>query len=161
MISAIELQEYTRISLSSSTESLADMEHQVFKREFGYLATFSFAVSISGLFACITTTFGFALTAGGASSTVWAWLISGMGCMCIAASVAEIVSANPTCGGLYVACLSCFHLVSADVELRYYAVSRLAPPEWVPGLCWVDGWLNLMGQIAGIASVCQDLAWRG
>lgn len=29
----------------------------VFKREFGYLATFSFAVSISGLFATVTTTF--------------------------------------------------------------------------------------------------------
>jgi hypothetical protein len=108
MLSAIELQEYTRISLSSSTEWLADTERQVFKREFGYLATFSFAVSISGLFACITTTFGFALAAGGASSAVWAWLVSGMGCMCIAASVAEIVSANPTCGGLCVARLSRF-----------------------------------------------------
>jgi hypothetical protein len=31
----------------------------VFKREFGYLATFSFAVSISGLFATVTTTFVF------------------------------------------------------------------------------------------------------
>lgn len=30
---------------------------QVFKREFGYLATFSFAVSISGLFATVTTTY--------------------------------------------------------------------------------------------------------
>jgi amino acid transporter len=74
----------------------------VFKLEFGYLATFSFAVSISGLFACITTTFVYPLTAGGASSAVWAWLISGAGCMCIAASVAELVSAYPTCGGLYV-----------------------------------------------------------
>jgi membrane-bound metal-dependent hydrolase YbcI (DUF457 family) len=73
---------------------------KVFKREFGYLATFSFAVSISGLFACITTTFIYPITAGGASSAVWAWLISGMGCMCIAASVAELVSAYPTCGGL-------------------------------------------------------------
>jgi hypothetical protein len=34
-------------------------ETQVFKREFGYLATFSFAVSISGLFATIATTYSF------------------------------------------------------------------------------------------------------
>jgi amino acid transporter len=54
--------------------------------------------------------------------------------MCIAASVAELVSAYPTCGGLY------------------YTVSRLAPPEWVPSICWIDGWLNLLGQIAGVAS---------
>jgi amino acid transporter len=122
---------------------------QVFKREFGYLATFSFAVSISGLFACITTTFVYPLTAGGASSAVWAWLISGAGCLCIAASVAELVSAYPTCGGLYVVYIQSF--VSSYFAARYYTVSRLAPPAWVPVVCWIDGWLNLLGQIAGIA----------
>lgn len=58
----------------------------VFKREFGYLSTFSFAVSISGLFATIMTTFSFPLYAGGSSAAVWCWLISGAGCMCIAVS---------------------------------------------------------------------------
>lgn len=56
----------------------------VFKREFGYLSTFSFAVSISGLFATIMTTFSYPLSAGGSASAVWCWLISGAGCMCIA-----------------------------------------------------------------------------
>ncbi|KIW73982.1 hypothetical protein PV04_02055 [Phialophora macrospora] len=106
----------------------------VFKREFGYLSTFSFAVSISGLFATTATTFIFPLEAGGSASVVWCWLISGAGCMCIALSVAELVSAYPTCGGLY------------------YTVSRLAPKEWVPSISWVTGWINLLGQIAGIAS---------
>lgn len=54
--------------------------------------------------------------------------------MCIACSVAELVSAYPTCGGLY------------------YTISRLAPRQWVPSICWVDGWLNLLGQVAGVAS---------
>jgi hypothetical protein len=58
----------------------------VFKREFGYLSTFSFAVSISGLFSTIMTTFVFPLSAGGSASAVWCWLISGAGCMCIAVS---------------------------------------------------------------------------
>lgn len=58
----------------------------VFKREFGYLSTFSFAVSISGLFSTIMTTFAFPLAAGGSASAVWCWLISGAGCMCIAVS---------------------------------------------------------------------------
>ncbi|EOD47364.1 putative amino acid permease protein [Neofusicoccum parvum UCRNP2] len=106
----------------------------VFKREFGYLSTFSFAVSISGLFATVATTFSYPLTSGGASAAVWCWLISGAGCMCIACSVAELVSAYPTCGGLY------------------YTVSRLAPREWVPSISWVDGWINLLGQVAGVAS---------
>jgi hypothetical protein len=44
------------------------------------------------------------------------------------------VSAYPTCGGLY------------------YSVSRLAPEEYVPILSWVTGWLNVLGQIAGVAA---------
>ncbi|KAK5122160.1 hypothetical protein LTR85_004406 [Meristemomyces frigidus] len=106
----------------------------VFKREFGYLSSFSFAVSISGLFSTVATTFSYPLYAGGSASAVWCWLISGAGCMCIACSVSELVSAYPTCGGLY------------------YTVSRLAPKQWVPSISWVTGWLNLLGQIAGVAS---------
>ncbi|KAL9105544.1 MAG: hypothetical protein Q9227_009288 [Pyrenula ochraceoflavens] len=106
----------------------------VFKREFGYLSTFSFAVSISGLFATVATTFSYPLYAGGSASAVWCWLISGIGCMCIACSVAELVSAYPTSGGLY------------------YTVSRLAPKEWVPSISWITGWINLLGQVAGVAS---------
>ena len=54
--------------------------YSVFKREFGYLATFSFAVSISGLFATVATTFIFPLMAGGpfqrglVLARLWAWL---------------------------------------------------------------------------------------
>jgi len=106
----------------------------VFKREFGYLSTFSFAVSISGLFATIMTTFSYPLYAGGSAAAVWCWLISGAGCMCIACSVAELVSAYPTSGGLY------------------FTISRLAPKDWVPSLSWITGWINLLGQVAGVAS---------
>lgn len=54
--------------------------------------------------------------------------------MCIACSVSELVSAYPTSGGLY------------------YTISRLAPKEWVPSISWITGWLNLLGQVAGVAS---------
>jgi amino acid transporter len=49
-------------------------------------------------------------------------------------SVSELVSAYPTCGGLY------------------YSVSRLAPEKHVPILSWVTGWLNVLGQIAAVAA---------
>ncbi len=65
---------------------------------------------------------------------MWCWLISGFGCYCIALSVAELVSAYPTSGGLYFTC-------------KY-----LAPEAWVPEIAWLCGWLNLLGQIAGAAS---------
>ncbi|CRG86555.1 putative amino-acid permease C15C4,04c [Talaromyces islandicus] len=122
--------------LSANDRALAEQfgYRPVFKREFGYLSTFSFAFSISGLFATISTTFSYPLVAGGSASVIWCWLISGIGCMCIAASVAELVSAYPTSGGLY------------------FTVSRLAPSRWVPSISWLTGWINLLGQIAGIAS---------
>jgi hypothetical protein len=123
------------INLSELSEADAKLATQfgynpVFKREFGYLSTFSFAVSISGLFATIMTTFSYPLYAGGSASAVWCWLISGAGCMCIALSVAELVSAYPTSGGLY------------------YTISRLAPKNWVASLSWVTGWINLLGQVS-------------
>lgn len=62
----------------------------VFHREFGYLSSFSFAVSISGLFSTVAVTMSYPLYAGGSASVVWCWLISGAGCMCIALSVAEV-----------------------------------------------------------------------
>lgn len=34
----------------------------------------------------------------------------------------------------------------------YYTVSRLAPKQYVPSISWVVGWLNLLGQICGVAS---------
>lgn len=69
----------------------------VFKREFGYLSTFSFAVSISGVFATIMTTMSYPLTAGGSSAVVFCWLVSGAGCMCIAVSLSSAYIVPYTC----------------------------------------------------------------
>ncbi|CAI6339916.1 unnamed protein product [Periconia digitata] len=106
----------------------------VFRREFGSLATFSFAVSIGGVFSSVATTFVYPLQAGGSAAVVWCWLISGIGCMAIALSVSELVSAYPTCGGLY------------------YTVSQLAAKNHAPILSWLTGWLNILGQLAGVAA---------
>lgn len=104
------------------------------RREFTYFSAFSFAVSVSGLFGTVATTFIYPLMAGGSASVIWCWAISGAGCLCIAFSVAELVSSYPTSGGLY------------------YVCSRVFPKKWAPFVCWVDGWMNLLGQIAGVAS---------
>lgn len=126
-VGVVELQdpngEARVVNLEELTDANAELAAKfgyqpVFKRQFGYLSTFSFAVSISGLFSTVATTFSYPLRAGGASSAVWSWFISGIGCMCIACSVAELVSAYPTCGGLY------------------YTVSQLAPKKWVPSISW-------------------------
>jgi hypothetical protein len=80
-----------RVNLEELSDADAQLAAQfgykpVFKREFGYLSTFSFAVSISGLFSTIMTTFVFPIQSGGSAGAVWCWLISGAGCMCLAVS---------------------------------------------------------------------------
>ncbi|ORY87115.1 hypothetical protein BCR37DRAFT_376507 [Protomyces lactucae-debilis] len=121
--------------MSEENRKLAALGYKpVFKREFSALSTFSFAFSISGLFATITTTYSYGLYAGGAPSAVWCWLVAGAGCMCIALSVAELVSAYPTSGGLY------------------FTMKYLVPKNQVPIASWMCGWLNLLGQVAGVAS---------
>ncbi|KAK3941219.1 amino acid permease [Diplogelasinospora grovesii] len=129
-----------RVSLSTDEATDADKAltaigyTPVFKREFSMWSCFSFALSISGLFGTVTTTFIYPLMAGGAASAIWCWLIAGAGALCLALSIAEIASAYPTSGALY------------------FTIKYLVPPEYVPGIAWLDGWLNLIGQICGSAS---------
>ncbi|ANB11423.1 Uga4p [Sugiyamaella lignohabitans] len=132
-VSLIDSNEFAQ--LTDADQHLAQMGYKpVLKREFSMFSAFSFAVSISGLFATVATTFSYPLIAGGAASVIWTWVISGIGCMCISLSVAELVSAYPTAGGMYFTC------------------SYVAPKKYMALISWMDGWLNFLGQIAGIAS---------
>ncbi|KAH8879999.1 amino acid permease [Thozetella sp. PMI_491] len=131
----------TEGSLSEADKKLAAMGYKpVFKREFSLWSCFSFALSISGLYGTVMTTFVYPLMAGGAASAVWCWLIAGAGAMCLMLSIAEVASAYPTSGALY------------------FTIKYLAPPEYVPIIAWIDGWLNLIGQICGSASSAYGAA---
>ena len=101
---------------------------------------FSFALSISGLFGTVMTTFSYPLFAGGAASVIWCWLIAGAGALCLALSIAEIASAYPTSGGMY------------------FTLKYLAPPRYTPVIAWYVGWPNLIGQICGNASASYGAA---
>ncbi|KAL0580383.1 polyamine transporter tpo5 [Marasmius crinis-equi] len=105
-----------------------------FKREFSNLATISFAFSIMGLCSSISTTFNTPLTLGGPASVTWCWILGACMCLTLGASIAEIVSAYPTCGGLYT------------------ASAQLTPKKHRARVGWLVGWLNILGQIAGVSS---------
>ncbi|KAI9814289.1 MAG: hypothetical protein M1832_005929 [Thelocarpon impressellum] len=60
--------------------------------------------------------------------------------MCIASSVAELVSAYPTAGGMY------------------FVTKHVVPREHVPIWAWVIGWCNFLGQTAGVSSVAYTVA---
>ncbi|KAJ1306034.1 hypothetical protein OPQ81_010747 [Rhizoctonia solani] len=111
-----------------------------FKREFTNIATISFAFSIMGMCSSISTTFNTPLTLGGPASVVWCWILGATMCFTLGASIAEIVSAFPTAGGLYT------------------ASAQLVPPSQRAIVGWVVGWLNMLGQVAGISSTEFGLA---
>ncbi|GAB1316868.1 polyamine transporter tpo5 [Madurella fahalii] len=121
--------------MDEADRALAAMGYTpVFKREFSMWSCFSFALSISGLYATIITTFIYPLYAGGAASVVWCWLIGGGGALALALSIAEISSSYPTSGAMY------------------FTLKYLCPQEYLPVVAWLDGWLNLIGTITGTAS---------
>ncbi|CAE6476917.1 unnamed protein product [Rhizoctonia solani] len=111
-----------------------------FKREFTNIATISFAFSIMGMCSSISTTFNTPLTLGGPASVVWCWILGATMCFTLGASIAEVVSAFPTAGGLYT------------------ASAQLVPPSQRAIVGWVVGWLNMLGQVAGISSTEFGLA---
>lgn len=111
-----------------------------FRREFSNLATISFAFSIMGVCSSIATTFNTPLLLGGPASVVWCWILGAAMCFTLGSSIAEIVSAYPTCGGLYT------------------ASAQLTPRKHRAKVGWVVGWLNILGQIAGVSSTEFGLA---
>ncbi|KAF4586398.1 hypothetical protein EYR38_010674 [Pleurotus pulmonarius] len=155
-------EDYHDAELSKTTLNDDDRELEAmgyvpsFRREFSNLATISFAFSImvriyylpeaqistfiQGVCSSIATTFNTPLLHGGPSSVTWCWILGASLCFTLGASIAEIVSAYPTCGGLYT------------------ASAQLSPKKHRARVGWLVGWLNILGQIAGISSTEYGLA---
>ncbi|KAK7727474.1 polyamine transporter tpo5 [Botryosphaeria dothidea] len=114
--------------------------NQELRREFNKWSTVSYAISILGVLGSVPATFGSPITAGGPATAVWAWFIGSVMAMCIASSVAELVSAYPTAGGMY------------------FVTKHVVPPEHVAIWAWVIGWCNFLGQAAGVASLAYTIS---
>ncbi|KAF9251200.1 hypothetical protein DTO013E5_1789 [Penicillium roqueforti] len=113
---------------------------QELRREFSKWSTVSYAISILGVLGSVPATFGAPLSAGGPATAVWCWLIGSCMAMCIGSSVAELVSAYPTAGGMY------------------FVTKQVVPPDQVPIFSWIQGWCNLLGQTAGVSSVAYTVS---
>ncbi|KAG9232856.1 amino acid/polyamine transporter I [Amylocarpus encephaloides] len=109
--------------------------NQDMSRHFNQWSILSYAVSVLGVLGSQPATFGVPLSLGGPAGAVWAWLIGSIMASFTSASVAELVSAYPTAGGMY------------------FVTKSVVPPEHAAVWAWVIGWLNLLGQAAGAASV--------
>ncbi|SPO27417.1 related to amino-acid permease 2 [Ustilago trichophora] len=111
-----------------------------FAREFKSFSTISYAFAIMGLVSSVATTFNSPFTLGGPASTVWTWFIGSCFNMTLGLSIAELVSAYPSAGGLY------------------SASGLLVPRNQRAFVAWLTGWLNFTGQIAGIAGTEYGLS---
>lgn len=111
-----------------------------FKREFKSLSTFSFAMAIMGLISSVITTFNTPYLSGGAPSAIWTWFFGSILNMTLGLAIGELVSAYPSCGGLY--------SVSGVV----------VPRKWSSVVAYGVGWANGLGQIAGISGTAWGLS---
>lgn len=111
---------YYYSSFPAACSSVIDTT-KVFKREFSTWSSFSFAMSISGVYGSLMSTWIYGLQAGGAAAIMWSWVIGGAGAWALALSLAELSSAYPSSGAMY------------------FTLKFLAPEDQVPILCWMTG----------------------
>ncbi|KAF9088214.1 hypothetical protein BGX23_007554 [Mortierella sp. AD031] len=132
---------------TQSSGSLYDQDRVILER-LGYkqsldrsLSAFSnFGVTFSccSILAGLTPLYGDALQSGGPMSVIWGWLLVNFFTLMVGLSLAEICSAFPTSGGLYV------------------WTTRLCSAAWAPIASWTVGYTNWLGLVLAIAST--DLA---
>ena len=125
------------VSDEKSTDDLqlAQLGHKgQFKRNFSPLAMLGLAFAILNSWTALSASLSLALPSGGTVSVIWGLITAGVCNMCLAASLAEFLSAYPTAGG------------------QYHWVAVVAWKRYVPLLSWITGWINVSGWIALVAS---------
>ncbi|RHZ71534.1 hypothetical protein CDV55_108512 [Aspergillus turcosus] len=113
---------------------LAAMGHKAeLDRNFSMLSMLGLAFAILNSWTALSASLSLSLPSGGSVSVVWGLVTAGICNLCIAASLAEFLSAYPTAGGQY-------HWVAVSWE------------RWMPILSWITGWVNVSGWVALVAT---------
>ncbi|KAK4076977.1 uncharacterized protein Triagg1_3944 [Trichoderma aggressivum f. europaeum] len=127
-------EEYTKHENSDDAQ-LAAMGHQPeLNRNFSTLSMLGLAFAVLNSWTALSASLSLSLTSGGSTGVVWGLVTAGICNLCIAASLAEFLSAYPTAGG------------------QYHWVAAISWPKWVPVLSWVTGWVNVAGWVALVAT---------
>lgn len=114
---------------------LAALGHeQQLNRNFSLLSMLGMGFAILNSWTALAASLSLALPSGGSTSVLWGLITSGICDLCLAASLAEFLSAYPTAGG------------------QYHWVAVISPPRLVAPLSWVTGWINVAGWIALVAT---------
>ncbi|CAO3655103.1 unnamed protein product [Mucor hiemalis] len=113
---------------------------QEMNKSMSTISNFAIAFGCCSILSGLTPLWGDAMLAGGSIAVVWGWILVSIFTFGVGLSLAEICSAYPVTGGLYI------------------WVAKLAPPEWVPIMCWLTGWCNWLGLTVAITSADLGLA---
>ncbi len=124
--------EQARGPVDEDERRLAELGYkQDLKRSWGGFANFAISFTIISVLAGCFTTYGQAWNNGGPIAISWGWPIICVFILFVAWSMAELVSAYPTAGGIY------------------WWASKLGGRTWG----WFTGWFNLVGLVGVVASV--------
>lgn len=124
-------------SVSNNDESSA-LEHlgvkQELHRNFSRLSMLGLAFAILNSWTALAASLSLALPSGGASAILWGLIVAGLCNLCLAASLAEFLSAYPTAGGQY-------HWVAIISWKRFARV-----------ISYSTGWINVAAWVCLTAS---------
>ena len=120
-----------RTSIQDDIAHLAALGHeQELKRNFSFISMLGLAFAILNSWTALAASLSLALPSGGPSSVIWGLITAGVCNLCLAASLAEFLSAYPTSAG------------------QYHWAAIVSPRKWVPIVSWVTAWINTAGWIA-------------
>lgn len=110
--------------ISDDALQLAALGHtQELKRTFSPLAMLGLAFAILNSWTALATSLSLALPSGGPTSVLWGLITAGICNLCLAASLAEFLSAYPSAGG------------------QYHWAAMLCPNSRM--ISWITGWINV------------------
>ncbi|TKA77003.1 hypothetical protein B0A55_01968, partial [Friedmanniomyces simplex] len=107
---------------------------QELRRNFSPLSMLGLAFAILNSWTALSASLSLALPSGGPTSVIWGLITAGVCNLCLAASLAEFLSAYPTAGG------------------QYHWVAVISWKRWMPILSWITGWINVFGWMALVAT---------
>ncbi|KAH8677654.1 amino acid/polyamine transporter I [Xylariales sp. PMI_506] len=119
---------------TNAAEDAAALERlghkQELKRSFSMVSMLGLAFAILNTWTALAASISLALPSGGPSAVIWGLMVAGICNLCLAASLAEFLSAYPTAGGQY----------------HWAAIVSWKP--WSRGISYVTGWINVSGWVA-------------
>ncbi|KAL1904481.1 hypothetical protein Sste5344_009828 [Sporothrix stenoceras] len=98
---------------------------QELQRNFSKLSMLGLAFAILNSWTALSTSLNLALPSGGPSAVIWGLLTAGICNLCLAASLAEFVSAYPTAGG------------------QYHWAAMISWPSASRAISFITGWINV------------------